>query len=110
MAVAQKLLYHLMKESIPLRRLCPGIPEGLAAVVEKMMAKDREQRYQDAASIVAALTSWTEAQRNEAQQQRDEAQKQRDEVRALNEKLQATQAQLRSTLYAALERKEQSGR
>jgi serine/threonine protein kinase len=61
MAVAQKLLYHLMKESIPLRTLRPGIPEGLAAVVEKMMAKDREQRYQDAASIVAALTSWTEA-------------------------------------------------
>jgi serine/threonine protein kinase len=59
-AVAEKLLYHLMKEPIPLRTLRPEIPEKLAVLVEKMMAKDREQRYQNAAAIVADLTSWTE--------------------------------------------------
>lgn len=59
-AVAQKLLYHLTKEPVPLRTLRPEIPKKLAAVVEKMMAKDREQRYQDAAAVVAVLTPWTQ--------------------------------------------------
>jgi serine/threonine protein kinase len=60
-AVAQKLLYQLTKDPIPLRTVRPEIPEKLAAVVEKMMAKDRDRRHQDAAAIVAALTPWTEA-------------------------------------------------
>lgn len=60
-AVAQKLLHHLTKEPVPLRTLRPEVPKGLAAVVEQMMAKDREQRYQDAAAVVAALTAWTGA-------------------------------------------------
>jgi serine/threonine protein kinase len=59
-AVAQKLLYHLTKDPTPLRTLRPEIPEELAAVVEKMMSKDRDQRYQDAAAIGAALTPWTQ--------------------------------------------------
>jgi serine/threonine protein kinase len=59
--VAEKLLCHLTKEAVPLRTLRPEIPEGLAAVIEKMMAKDRDQRYQDAAAIVSALTPWTGA-------------------------------------------------
>jgi serine/threonine protein kinase len=59
-AVAQKLLYHLTKEPAPLRTLRPEIPKRLAAVVEKLMAKDREQRYQDAAAVVAALAPWTQ--------------------------------------------------
>jgi serine/threonine protein kinase len=59
--VKEKLVGHLTKEPLPLRTLRPEIPERLAAVVEKMMAKDREQRYQDAAAIVAALTPWTKA-------------------------------------------------
>jgi serine/threonine protein kinase len=60
-AIAEKLLCHLMKEPIPLRRLRPEIPEKLAVLVEKMMAKDREQRYQNAAAMVAELIPWTKA-------------------------------------------------
>src|SRR5207248_3242922 len=47
--VSQKLLAHLTKEPTPLRELRPEIPEELAAVVAKMMAKNREERYQSAA-------------------------------------------------------------
>jgi serine/threonine protein kinase len=57
----EKLLSHLTKEPTPLRTLRPEVPEGLAAVVEKMMAKDREQRYQSSAAVVAALAPWTES-------------------------------------------------
>jgi serine/threonine protein kinase len=58
-AITQKLLSHLTKDPPPLRELRPEIPEALRAVVEKMMAKDRDQRYQDAAAVVVALTPWT---------------------------------------------------
>jgi hypothetical protein len=58
--ISQKLLSHLTKEPTPLRALRPEVPEGLAAVVEKMMAKDREQRYQSPGAVVVALAPWTE--------------------------------------------------
>jgi serine/threonine protein kinase len=57
----QKLLAHLTKEPTPLRDLRPEVPEGLAAIVAKMMAKDREQRYQSPGVVVTALASWTES-------------------------------------------------
>jgi serine/threonine protein kinase len=59
-AVSQKLLAHLLKEPTPLRELRPEVPEALAAIIEKMMAKDRAQRYPSAAAVVAALSSWTQ--------------------------------------------------
>jgi eukaryotic-like serine/threonine-protein kinase len=60
-AVSQKLLSHLTKEPAPLCELRPDIPEALAAVIEKMMAKNREKRYQSAAAVVVALAPWTQA-------------------------------------------------
>lgn len=59
-AVSQKLLAHLMKEPTPLPKLRPEVPEGLAAVIQKMMAKDRDQRFQSAAAVVVALAPWTQ--------------------------------------------------
>jgi RIO-like serine/threonine protein kinase len=59
-AVSQKLLAHLLKEPTPLRELRAEVPEALAAVIEKMMAKDRAQRYPSAAAVVAALSAWTQ--------------------------------------------------
>jgi hypothetical protein len=58
-AVGEKLLSHLTKEPTPLRTLRPEVPEELAAVVAKMMAKDREQRYQSPAAVAVALAPWT---------------------------------------------------
>jgi hypothetical protein len=40
--------------------LRPDVPEALAAVIEKMMAKNREKRYQSAAAVVVALAPWTQ--------------------------------------------------
>jgi serine/threonine protein kinase len=59
-AVSQKLLAHLMKEPTPLQKLRAEVPEELAGVIQKMMAKDRDHRYQSAAAVVAALAPWTQ--------------------------------------------------
>ncbi len=58
--VAPKLLWHQMKPPEPVRDVRPEAPEGLAAVVAKMMAKDREQRYQTPAEVYEALAPWTQ--------------------------------------------------
>jgi serine/threonine protein kinase/Tol biopolymer transport system component len=59
--VAQKLLLHQMKEPPPLRELRPEVPEGLAAVVARMMAKAPDDRYQTPADVYEALAEWTQA-------------------------------------------------
>jgi serine/threonine protein kinase len=41
-----------------LRLLRPDVPAGLEAVVDRMMARNPEQRYQTAAEVVVALDSW----------------------------------------------------
>jgi serine/threonine protein kinase len=57
--VAQKLIWHQTRQPKPVRSQRPEVPEALAAVLEKMMAKDVGQRYQTPAAVVEALTSWT---------------------------------------------------
>ena len=42
----------------PIRQLRPEVPDGLAAVLEKAYARDRELRYQTIAELVAALAPW----------------------------------------------------
>jgi serine/threonine protein kinase len=59
-AVSQKLLAHLTKAPTPVQELRPEIPKALAAIVDKMMAKNREHRYQTPAEVVVALAPWTE--------------------------------------------------
>jgi serine/threonine protein kinase len=53
--VAQKLLCHQMKEPTPVRELRSEVPENLAAVLSRMMAKKAEDRYQTPADVAAAL-------------------------------------------------------
>ena len=60
--VSQKLLWHRTKEPTPLRQIRPEIPEGLAAIVSKMMAKDLKGRYQTPAQVVADLEGWIPAE------------------------------------------------
>jgi serine/threonine protein kinase len=57
--VSQKILCHRSKQPTPLRALRPELPDGLAAVVDKMMAKDVNRRYQTPAEVVAALEPWS---------------------------------------------------
>jgi tRNA A-37 threonylcarbamoyl transferase component Bud32 len=57
--IAQKLIWHQVKEPTPILQLRPDLPEELAAVVTKMMAKDPARRYQRPADVIEALSPWT---------------------------------------------------
>jgi serine/threonine protein kinase len=59
---AQKLLWHLIADVQPIRRLRPEVPEELAAVVQRMLAKDLEQRYQQPAEVAEILAVWAPAE------------------------------------------------
>ncbi len=56
--VSQKLLWHRTKDPTPIRQIRPEVPEGLALVVAKMMAKDPAHRYQTPAEVAAELAKW----------------------------------------------------
>ena len=53
--VSQKLLWHRTKDPTPIRQIRPEVPEGLAVIVGKMMAKDPKARYQTPAQVAADL-------------------------------------------------------
>jgi hypothetical protein len=53
--VSQKLLWHRSKDPTPIRGLRPDVPEGLAAVLAKMMAKNPAARYQSPAELMREL-------------------------------------------------------
>ena len=57
--VAEKLVGHQMRQPPPIQSLRPGAPEALTAVVEKMMAKAPNRRYQVPAGVTEALAPWT---------------------------------------------------
>jgi serine/threonine protein kinase len=56
---AQKLIWHQTRQPKPIRSLRPEVSEELAAVVDKMLAKDPAQRYQTPGEVCAALAPWT---------------------------------------------------
>ncbi|HSQ55615.1 MAG TPA: protein kinase, partial [Gemmata sp.] len=53
--VSQKLLWHRTKEPAPIREVRQEVPEGLAEVLAKMMAKEPRSRYQTPAQVSTAL-------------------------------------------------------
>lgn len=57
--VAQKLIYLQSKQPIPIRTLRPEVPEGIVAVVDKLMAKDPAQRYQNLNDLIRDLEPFT---------------------------------------------------
>jgi eukaryotic-like serine/threonine-protein kinase len=59
--VSQKLLWHRTKEPTAIRAIRPEVPDGLAAIIAKMMAKDPKARYQTPAQVVAELDAWMPA-------------------------------------------------
>jgi serine/threonine protein kinase len=58
-SVTQKLLRLPSQQPEPLRRLRPKIPEGLAALIECMMAKEPAQRPQSPQEVADALAPFT---------------------------------------------------
>jgi hypothetical protein len=57
-SVAQKLIWHQSREPQPIQSLRPEVPDGVVAIVAKMMAKDPKDRYQVPAELMAALAPW----------------------------------------------------
>lgn len=60
--VSQKLIWHRTKDPAPIRAVRPEVPEGLATVLTRMMAKDPDKRYQTPADVAAALEKWIPAE------------------------------------------------
>jgi eukaryotic-like serine/threonine-protein kinase len=56
--VSQKLLWHRTKDPTPIRQVRPEVPEGLAALVTKMMQKDPAARYQTPQEVADELEQW----------------------------------------------------
>lgn len=59
--VSQKLLWHRTKEPTPIRQIRPEVPEPIAAILSKMMAKDPSMRYQSPGEVVNALAPYVPA-------------------------------------------------
>jgi serine/threonine protein kinase len=57
-----KIQRHRKEEPPPLRQLNPALPERFAALVAKMMAKKRDERYASAAEVCEALQEWAAAE------------------------------------------------
>jgi serine/threonine protein kinase len=57
---AQKLNCHRTREPHPIRQVRPDVPDGMAAVLGKMMAKDPAARYRGPVEVAAALVTWAE--------------------------------------------------
>jgi serine/threonine-protein kinase len=52
-----KVIKHAMLDPLPVEVLRPDVPESLAAVLHKLLAKKPEDRYQTPAEVVAALAA-----------------------------------------------------
>lgn len=51
----EKLLRHRLDVPAPLRQLRPAVPVAVAAIVERLMAREVEKRYATAAAVAAEL-------------------------------------------------------
>ena len=54
-SAVEKMMAHQMKDPVPVRDFAPECPDGLAAVVSKLMAKTPEGRYTGTDEVVEAL-------------------------------------------------------
>jgi serine/threonine protein kinase len=57
--VAQKLIWHQVRQPTPVRATRGDVPEELEAVIGRMMAKDPADRFQSPREVIAALATWT---------------------------------------------------
>ena len=56
----EKIRHHCEVPPQPVTELRPGLPPAFAAVIEKMMAKSAEDRYQVAAQVRDELSQWVQ--------------------------------------------------
>jgi serine/threonine protein kinase len=60
-SVPQKLMWHRTRQPKPINAYRADMPAEVQAVLDKMMAKEPGQRYQQPEEICAALAPWTQA-------------------------------------------------
>jgi serine/threonine-protein kinase len=60
-SIGQKLMWHQTKEPDPVTLHRPEVPEALAAIVAKMLAKSRDDRFASAEEVAEAMAPWAEA-------------------------------------------------
>ncbi len=60
-SLTKKLLLTQMERPKPIQELRPEVPEELAFIIDKMMAKKPADRYQEPASVAEVLMPWTQA-------------------------------------------------
>jgi serine/threonine protein kinase len=59
--IAQKLISHQTRMPTPIRQLRPEVPEAIAMVLDRMMAKSLNDRYQTPTQIYEALLPWVQS-------------------------------------------------
>src|SRR6267142_1809888 len=57
--VVKKVLAHAHEPAPPIRQRRPEVPEGLAAVLDRLLAKDPAGRFASAAEVAEALQPFT---------------------------------------------------
>jgi serine/threonine protein kinase len=58
---AQKLICHQTRLPRSIKQIRPEVPDGLVAVLDKMLVKRPADRYQTPAEVVQALRPWTQS-------------------------------------------------
>lgn len=57
-SIAQRLMWHQMKEPPPMTEARADVPESLSAIIRRMMAKKPEDRFQSMSDVAAVLLKW----------------------------------------------------
>jgi serine/threonine-protein kinase len=57
----EKMMAHQTKEPTPIRELRPELPDGLVALIERLMQKVPEKRYRNTPEVIEALKEFAEA-------------------------------------------------
>jgi hypothetical protein len=58
--VAQKLIWHQTRQPRSIRSIRPEVPEEIVAIIEKMMMKDKNARFQSPQEVADVLAPWTQ--------------------------------------------------
>ncbi|MFV1964516.1 MAG: protein kinase [Pirellulaceae bacterium] len=72
-SVAQRLMSHQVKSPTPIERFRPDVPNDLVAIIDRMISKKPDDRYQTAADVANAFRAWLMEHADDAwkQQHRD---------------------------------------
>jgi serine/threonine protein kinase len=59
-SISQKLMFHQISAPTPITQYRREVPRRLVAVIDKMLAKDPNERFQEPAELAEALMPWDE--------------------------------------------------